>query len=189
MADAIEQSLLLAAQTTSDGLRTATNVGYGQAGRFTPKVSGFLQQLDLSLQKNGAPTGAITVGIYLDSGGFPLGAQVGGFPADVDPSTVQVVQPPTTYTSFVWTTSKPYLTAGTQYWFVLTGNYTPSATDFIAIWFAPIASYAAGKSAKFGSSWVADTTKMPVFREWIGVGGVAHIGKKAQTSIQVGVKK
>lgn len=187
MADAIEQSNPLAGQTVSDGLRTGAAEGLGLAGRFVAQKTGFLQQIDLSLQIVGSPTGNITVGIYTDNELFDT--QVGGFPADVDVTTVPAPQPPVAYKSFVWSANLPYLVAGTAYWIVITGDYSTSDTDYIAVWYSPVATYTGGKKAKYGSSWVLDATLALVFREWIQVGSLNSVGKPNATSISVGVAK
>lgn len=189
MADAFDQVNLLANQNTEVGLRTASNTNIGQAQSFVPTVSGFLQQIDLALRKVGSPTGAITVGIYTDSGGFPSSTQVGGFASDVDPATVVTGNPPVAYTAFTWASSLPKLTAGTTYWLVLTGNYTVSGSNYIGIWYDSTGAYSSGKAATFNSTWSNITSADFIFRQYINVGSTAPLGKKAQTSLQVGVKK
>lgn len=189
MADAIEQSNLLANQNTEIGLRTASNTNIGQAQSFVPRRSGFIQQIDLALRKVGSPTGAITIGIYTDSGGFPSSTQVGGFAADVDPAGVVTGNPPVAYTAFTWASSLPYVTAGTTYWLVLTGNYTVSGTNYIGVWYDSTGAYASGKAATFNSSWALIANADFIFREWIAVGAVAPPGKPTQTSISTGVAK
>lgn len=147
-------------------LRRGSNIQTVLGQSFTPSVTAPVSSVQLYLKKKGAPTGNIWLEIHAD-GADPTSASQQG-------SDSELVSVSGLSTSFDWVTftfTVPInLTASTEYWILLYGDYTETS-DVGAIWGTDTSSpsYSGGIAGRYGnggSAWEDISTYDRLFREY-----------------------
>ncbi len=139
--------------TTSSYDLRKTASAYAKIGQdFQPAASGYHTAFRLRLLKTGSPTGNIWIKVYA-AGANPTAGTLLATSNNVDVSTVA-----TGYTLFVLP-SILAKTSATQYYIVLDGDYTVSATNYISWYRNTSSSYASGTAWTFdGSTWTSQAS-------------------------------
>lgn len=141
--------------TTSDNtltLRAASGTATDKISQlFTPSVTGPRPLVELNIVKNGTPTGNMWVSKYAVSGGDATGAAL----ETSDIIDVATIPAGTGWHPFVFR-SAVSLTSGTQYAYVIEGDYTRNDTNAILIKGVIAGGYAGGSCRTYnGTVWAA----------------------------------
>lgn len=155
MAYILDQSYTTGQDNNDTGigkLRIASNNTEILGQSFVPSLSGPLNRVELYIKRLGSPSGNIWVEIHADGANPTAAAQLGSDSATVSAGGVSTSYG---YVAFDFTTPIN-LTAGTEYWMLLYGDYTLSGTDAI-IWGTDTSSpsYANGVYGRYGNGGAA----------------------------------
>jgi len=131
-----------AANNASLSLKSGAADHY-RAQSFDVDVTGKLSHIDLVTVQQAAPSGSIYIEIREDNADSPTNA---GVLATSDKHKIDDMQ--TSAASWIRYPfrSPPTLTAGTKYWIVVTGDWTPNAVNYGKIQYQNTDVYAAGKN-------------------------------------------
>lgn len=140
------------------GLRDAsgrTQIAQG----FKASANGLLHSIEISLLRAASPTGLIWAEIQSDSAGKPSGTMVTGGRCFAMP--VNLFDTANRVRMRFCVLERSAVVAGTQYHFVLKGDYTISATNFMNVGTDGSApTYSNGSVSTFdGATWTADATR------------------------------
>lgn len=126
------------------------------AQSFVAGFTGTIDSIKISLDRDGSPTGNLTVKLFADSGGTaPTGSALSSSTTSLDVSTVSTSQ-----TEYTFAFSNDYtLNSGVKYWLRIEATYTNSNTNTILIWQNNSGdAYASGNSNRSadGTTWNTD---------------------------------
>lgn len=142
------------ATDTSRALRLATATATDKVAQgVTPSATAVVSDVNLVIQRTGAPVGNVWVTLEADTAGNPSGTPLAT--SDKLPITNTTTAVGGQYVMFIFRTP-PTLSNGVQYHIVLQGDYTRSDANYIG-WLGVVAGgYAGGASREFnGTTWAA----------------------------------
>lgn len=145
------------------------------AQSFVCGVNGTLNSIRVSLDRDGSPTGNLTVKLFADSGTAPTGSALSSSTTSLDVSTISTSQTEYTF-DFPDTYS---LVSGVKYWLRIEATYTNSNTNTILVWQNNSGdAYTDGNSNRSadGTTWNSDQgTNDLYFKTYITPGGFTPI--------------